>query len=610
MASPAFRRRFSPAFGLKHVAACALLALMTAAPSAIVFAADDVTPAEAPPAVSKAQDVLPTVSGAYLAARFAQQNQDWDNAYTYHDALVRHMPESPEFTQRAFLISVGTGNFTKAHNLANRLTEMKSESTELVTVYLAIEAIADAKYDDALKHIAALPDKSFGQFSKPLLSAWSHVGKGDAKTAVELLTRAQDGKEDPTFLFHSGLISAYVKDDAAARKYFERTISLGTNVQNILIIADYFANNGDPEFAKTLHEGLKALSGDMPNTIFIATARSDGATRLTADTPAAGAALALMEVAAVLNDRKFAESALIYARMAERMAPKSDSVAILLGDIFANQGRATDAAKAYESVAQTSPLYWLSRLKAVQAHELAGDSSRAIALVEDLSDDDRPYQKRALIYLGDLYRKQDKYSAAISAYTRALKDFKNDAANEENPETGSWAIYYARGMAYERDGNWTKAEADLTRAISLKSDNAHLLNYLAYSWVEKGINLDKAEEMLEQAVALKPNDGYILDSYGWLKFKQGSYAEAVTYLERAIEVDPYDMTINDHLGDAYAAVNRRNEASFQWQRALKAAETMQDRERIAAKLDPKLRAALLAPYQEGEAATSSPQQGE
>ena len=94
-----------------------------------------------------------------------------------------------------------------------------------------------------------------------------------------------------------------------------------------------------------------------------------------------------------------------------------------------------------------------------------------------------------------------------------------------------------------------------------------MLNYLGYSWVDKGVNLDEAFKMLQRAVDLKPTDGYIVDSLGWAHFKLGHYQEATQQLERAIELKPADPVVNDHLGDAYWRVGRKTEAHFQWNHA-------------------------------------------
>ena len=114
---------------------------------------------------------------------------------------------------------------------------------------------------------------------------------------------------------------------------------------------------------------------------------------------------------------------------------------------------------------------------------------------------------------------------------------------------------------------WSSAEADFKRALELFPDQAHVLNYLGYSWIDQGINLDEGMRMIRRAVEQRPDDGYIVDSLGWAHYRIREYDEAVKQLERAVELKPQDPTINDHLGDAYWKVGRTLEAEFQWAHA-------------------------------------------
>jgi Flp pilus assembly protein TadD len=131
-----------------------------------------------------------------------------------------------------------------------------------------------------------------------------------------------------------------------------------------------------------------------------------------------------------------------------------------------------------------------------------------------------------------------------------------------------WILFYSRGVAYERTKRWSLAEVDFLRALELEPDQPLVLNYLGYSWIEKGHNIHQAREMVEKAVELRPNDGYVVDSLGWALYKLGKYKEATHHLERAVELRPQDPTINDHLGDAFWKVGRQIEARFQWRHAL------------------------------------------
>ena len=115
---------------------------------------------------------------------------------------------------------------------------------------------------------------------------------------------------------------------------------------------------------------------------------------------------------------------------------------------------------------------------------------------------------------------------------------------------------------------WSRAEPDFLKALELEPEQPYVMNYLGYSWAEKGMNIDRARKLIEKAVDLRRNDGFIVDSLGWVLFRLGDYEEAVKQLERAIRLRPSDPVINDHLGDAYWRVGRKLEARFQWQHAL------------------------------------------
>jgi Flp pilus assembly protein TadD len=151
-------------------------------------------------------------------------------------------------------------------------------------------------------------------------------------------------------------------------------------------------------------------------------------------------------------------------------------------------------------------------------------------------------------------------------------------------------------MCLERGKRWPEAEKALQTALTLMPDQPSVLNYLGYSWIDRGINLEEGKALIEKAVAQRPADGYIIDSLGWAYYLTGDYERAVTELEKAIEYTPADPTINEHLGDAYWRVGRRSEAYFQWQRAL----TLDPEPDMIAPLKEKLEKGLPAAHPKGQ----------
>ena len=191
---------------------------------------------------------------------------------------------------------------------------------------------------------------------------------------------------------------------------------------------------------------------------------------------------------------------------------------------------------------------------------LDGREEDAVALFNGLAKE-RPERYSPLVALANHYRYKKEYENAVEAYGRALARIPEFSERH-------WSILFGRGMAFERLKNWERAEKDFLQAMELSSDQPLLLNYLGYSWVDQGTNLERGLKLIKQAVAARPNSGYIVDSLGWAYYRLKDYRKAVTQLERAVELRPDDPTINDHLGDAYWRVGREIEARYQWKKAL------------------------------------------
>jgi Flp pilus assembly protein TadD len=296
-------------------------------------------------------------------------------------------------------------------------------------------------------------------------------------------------------------------------------------------------------------------------------------------TPASGLAEAYLDIATLLSQENAVDPALLMARYSLSLRPGDDITRLLVGEIMEIQERFDAAVIVYESIPKDSPHSWNARLRAASSYEQLGKTDDAIALLETMVNErsDRP---DALIQLGDILRIDQDFAGAANAYDRAIERLGGTDAV-------GWRLLYRRGIAYERAGNWPKAEADFLKALELEPDQPYVMNYLGYSWVDMGKNFDQAEDMLKRAVELQPDDGYIIDSLGWVYYKLGRYDDAVEQLEKAVELKPDDPTINDHLGDAYWQIGRFHEARFQWHRALSFNPTDELRADVQAKLDGK-----------------------
>ena len=143
----------------------------------------------------------------------------------------------------------------------------------------------------------------------------------------------------------------------------------------------------------------------------------------------------------------------------------------------------------------------------------------------------RPDDIGAVETLADLHRVQKNWPAAVQTYSRGIELLRA-------PQPADWRWFYFRGVAYERSKDWPPAEADFRKALELNPEQPQVLNYLAYTWADMGVNLEEARVMLEKAVSLAREDGHIADSLGWVYYRLGRYEDALRELERAIGKTP------------------------------------------------------------------------
>ena len=164
--------------------------------------------------------------------------------------------------------------------------------------------------------------------------------------------------------------------------------------------------------------------------------------------------------------------------------------------------------------------------------------------------------------LANFYKDNEYHEESIKYYSLALKKIKKNHILVPK-------ILEKRGTSFERIGDWESAEKDLLESLEITPDQADVLNYLGYTWVDKGIKLEKGLDMIKKANKLKENDGYIIDSLGWVYFAKKDYGKANDFLQKAVELKPLDPIINDHYGDALWMINKNIQARYIWSNILK-----------------------------------------
>jgi len=233
----------------------------------------------------------------------------------------------------------------------------------------------------------------------------------------------------------------------------------------------------------------------------------------------------------------------------------------LLAENYSYQDNFLDAKKKYFLLKKVGKIYsWYANKKIA---EIISNTESKIKGINYLRKEIKKISSPEYYHyydLGNFLRSNENYKEAVKYYSLALSQLsENDYLVP--------SILDKRGSSYERLKMWNEAEKDLKESLRLYPDQPYVLNYLAYSWLEKKINLEQSLEMLEKAEKLKPNDGYIIDSLGWGHYLTENYLESEKFLRQAVELMPNDPIINDHYGDVLWKLNKIIQARYFWNHA-------------------------------------------
>jgi len=519
-----------------------------------------------------------SLSGNYLAGRFAGSKRDADSAADFYARALLADPDNVDIVERAFLVEVSSGNMERAVQLANRVTELGRDNRMALYISGLDDFLAN-RFSRAIAKFDSAARGQIGKLTSGLLKAWAYKGIGNLDEALKALTPLSKTQSFIIFrTYHSALIADALGATSKAQEFYESAYR-GTNssLRITLAYGNFLERHKKQKKALKIYDNyLKRV----PRHPLVTEAKNRALTgkipRPFARPAKAGAAEAMFGIASALSQDSSSDLALVYTQIALYLNPSSPSAWTLLGDIHEDMKKYGLALSSYSQVSEKSSLRKNAEIRIAANLDQLERTDDAIEKLDSIIAA-YPQDHEPLLVLGNMMRGRSKFKKAAEAYTRALDLIGT-------PSKRQWSIYYFRGISYERTKQWKKAEADLLKALELEPDQPLVLNYLGYSWVEKNLQLDRAMAMIRKAVKLRPADGYIIDSLGWAYFRLGEFDKAAKTLERAVDLKPDDPVINDHLGDAYWRVGRKLEARFQWQHALDLKAEPENRIKIELKL--------------------------
>ena len=518
--------------------------------------------------------------GDYLAGSYANYLEDSEARSAYYTRAFALADDDIALGRRAMTSALTAGDLDLARRLATEI-HGKDKKEPMALALLGAKAFSQGRHiqaQDLLNPNTA--DLTMG-ILMGLMEGWSQVASDDMDTARKTFKSIGGGAYFQALgdlqIANAEALKGNIDEAKAAFASAEEAGQ--ANIETALSKARFYASIGETDTALKELETFSAENGSFesgPVRAYIDAMRSGDSIPgpLSANEQAARALTEPAFGFFVANRARDAGE--VFLRVALSLDPNHDKAALWLGSILENTEREDEAMALYKSIPETSDYIVSTRLSEANIWFAKEEDAKAIKVLEAAYDAYPSFVTREALGRARLIR--ENYEEALPIYVALV-----DSLTEEELKQDTQPLYF-RGICYERTKQWPLAEADFKRVLEIEPDNADALNYLGYTWVDRGENLTEAFEMIRKALELEPNSGAITDSLGWAHYKLGQYEEAKTKLEDAVQLSPSSATIIDHLGDVYWKLGRYREAGYQWERALEFEPTDEERAAIRLKL--------------------------
>jgi len=529
--------------------------------------------------------------GEYLAGSYANYIDKSDARSQYYSRAFARADDDISLGRRALTSALTAGDLELTRKTASDIHRQDAKEPMALAI-LGIQAFEQGRHNQAQKLLTAdTGDLTMG-ILMGLVKGWNYVAQGDIETARQTFEEVGGGSYfDALAHLQIAKAEAMQGNIEAAKEAFKLAEDSGQSpIEMRLSKARFLYNIGENDLALEL---LEAFSQENDN---IETGPIRGyIDRLKAGQPIDGLYTPKQEAARALTQPAYGffvanrarDAGEVFLRLALTLDPGHDKAGIWLGNLLENTEREDEAMTIYESMDPSSDYIVSAKLAQANVWFSREKDDQALKVLEAVNKTHPSFTTRES--LGRARLIDENYADALPIYDALVKSM-----SDEELKINTQPLYF-RGICYEREKQWASAEADFKRVLEIEPDNADALNYLGYTWVDRGENLTEAFSMINKALELDPNSGAITDSLGWAHYKLGQYSEAKTRLEDAVVLAPSSATIIDHLGDVYWKLGRFREAGYQWERALEFDPTDEERAAIRTKLKGGLEAAQALP---------------
>ena len=508
---------------------------------------------------SFAADWRPNQVGSFLSSKFARSITDIDKAAYYAQYSYSQNTAASGLGIIALEALLANGQIKEAIPIGIKISNEVPEIT-LAQYLKVLDSLDSNNFNKTLELLLKVSPNGIDTYILPILQTWAAAGSNQQTGGLQIIKdQAERGVLEPIYDYHSALINEFIGNSEAAKINYSNIIKKSNNAsaQVYLSAAEFFKRNNNQELLDKTIAKLERLK-PYSNELFLLK-NSNVSPSKKINNVKDGIAEIFLNSAEILFNEGLDRQALIYGQIALYLSPNLDSASYLLGKIFRSINNNERAVKYLKNVKDNSSIFYDAKIAYAEIiYDIEG-TEKSFAILNKLHKL-HPENINLSRSIAELFYKSENFDKSIQYYDLIFSKI-------EKIEFKHWPLFYSSGIALERGKKWERAEKQFLMALKFVPDNPQVLNYLGYSWIDQGININAAMEMIVKAAEQRPSDGYIIDSLGWAFYQIGQYEEAVIKLEKAVELTS-DSIIIDHLGDALFYSGRKIEAVFQWKRAL------------------------------------------
>ena len=520
----------------------------------------------------------------YISGVILLNENQYEQSYNYLKRL-NGLEESHATYSLKYLYSlINSGNFNQAYNFSKKLEREKQDGFES-NLIVGIHHLKNSKFDLSQKYFTRAKNfkarSILDNYVVSSLLLWSNLEKTGLENALLNLNQLDDRFKNLKNI-QKIFINCYFDSQQTIKLFDELISDKETDFSRYnYFYANYLKGIGEESKAKKIiDQALKKYPRNLLLNQYKIDLKKDEINFDFECNKNQHVAAELIYIAAnALSSQSLFSLSNFYLNLSKHLNNNFHFFDSLMAENYVENNDFTSAKKIYRKLANFGSAFkWYSFKQIAKILNKEENKKDSLNLLTE-SFYNLPIKGIYETFdYAEFLKNNEKFKESIKYYTNVLK--KIDKKHPLYPEATD-----GRGVAYERTDEWDKAEKDFIASLEVSPDQAYVINYLAYSWIEKGIKIEKSLKMLEKANRIRSNDPFIIDSLGWALFKLGRYDESKKYLQLAVRLLPADPIVSDHYGDVLWKKGKKIQARYYWNYVLGLKKTEKDlKEKVQLKL--------------------------